>query len=453
LRSSIAMAALVLTALAARWPAAQAERVLAITNVSVVDVVKGATQSDHTILITGNRIRSVGPAAHVRIPAGADILDASRKFAIPGLWDMHSHVVGFGPASLDLYLAHGVTNVRDMGAERFAEAKSWRDKIAVGQLLGPRMRIASPVVENPRWLAAVKRMSEQAGTPWTLYERFGPKSPQEAVEWVDSIAALGADHVKVRNWPAPEIGRALVERAKLRGLPVVAHPNEPFPRTGITTFEHHVWPPLTGSDSARHSLWQRFAAGAIAMVPTLVTWPVRLDSPDALIERLESGKVAGMEYVPAATREKWRNQLVEFKQEQPMDWLAIHQGEMRNVAEMHKAGMTLLAGTDIGVAFVIPGLSLHEELSLLVTAAGMSPVQALRGATTSSARVVGAADSLGSIEAGKIADLVLLDANPLLDIRNTKQIRAVITDGRLLNRAALDGMLAAAESSARDGTR
>jgi hypothetical protein len=114
-------------------------------------------------------------------------------------------------AEWHLYLAQGVTTVRDMGAERFAEAKRWRDRIAAGELSGPRMRIASPIVENADWLAGVKRMVERTRTPCTLSERFGPTSAAEAVSWVDSVAALGPDHIKVRNWPAPDIGRALVE--------------------------------------------------------------------------------------------------------------------------------------------------------------------------------------------------------------------------------------------------
>ena len=420
---------------------AQTDATIAIANVAVVDVAQGTTRSDQTILISGNRIIHIGPAASVRIPSRGDVLDGSGKFLIPGLWDMHSHVVGFGMTSLELCLAQGVTSIRDMGAERFAEAKAWRDRIAARELLGPRMRIASPVVENPDWLAAVKRMKEQAGTPWTLYERFGPSSAEEAVRWVDSVAALGPDHIKVRNWPAPEIGRALVERARQHGLPVVGHGNEPFPRTGLATLEHHIWPPLTGSAAARDLVWRELAANGIAVVPTLVTWPIRLDSPDAIIARLNAGAIAGLQYVPRLTRERWRDQLLQLKQERPRDWTAIHRDEMRNVREMQKAGVTLLAGTDIGAPLLVPGFSLHEELALLVNTAGMTPLQALRAATILPARVVGLADSLGSIEAGKIADLVVLDADPLLDVRNARQIYAVITDGRLLNRAALDRML------------
>jgi hypothetical protein len=223
---------------------AQASSTVAITGVAVVDVVAGTTRPGQTVLIAGNRIAAVGPATSVRVPAGARTVNGAGRFLVPGLWDMHSHAVTFGPMSLPLYLAHGVTSLRDMGAERFADAKAWRDSIAAGRLLGPRMRIAAPVVENARWLAAVKRMGEAAGTPWTLYERFGPTSPEEGVRWVDSVAALGPDHIKVRNWPAPEIGRALLPRARARGLPVVAHANEPFPRAGVATFEHGVWPPL-----------------------------------------------------------------------------------------------------------------------------------------------------------------------------------------------------------------
>src|ERR687888_1379219 len=211
---------------------------------------------------------------------------------------MHSHVLMFGHTGLTLYLTEGVTGIRDMGEERFAAAKAWRDSVAAGQLLGPRMRIASPIVENQRWLAAVKQMVEASGTPWRLYERYGPASAEQAVRWVDSVVALGADHIKVRNWPSPEISQAIVARARERGLQVVGHGNEPFPRTGVATLEHGIWPPLQLSDAARDSLWRQLAANGVAMVPTLVTWPIRLDPPDTLIAKLDAGSIAGLQYVP-----------------------------------------------------------------------------------------------------------------------------------------------------------
>ena len=422
---------------------------LAITHVTVVDGTGAPPRPDQTVVVSGGRIVEAGPAARVRIPRGAQVVDGSGRYLIPGLWDMHSHVASFGPSALKLYLASGVTGVRDMGAERFATAKALRDSIGAGLLLGPRMKIASPVVENPRWLAFAKRMGEQAGIPWTLYERFGPATPEEAVRWVDSVAILGADHIKVRNWPDTTTGRALVARARERGLPVVGHANEPFPRTGIASYEHGIWPPLKGSAAARDSLWRQFAAGGAAFVPTLVTWPIRLESPDTLLAKLDGGRIPGLRYVPAATVQKWRDGLLGMKQEMPRDWTEIHRGDLRNVAEMHGAGVALMTGSDIGAPLLVPGFSLHDELELLVSTVGLTPLQALQAATATPARILGVADSLGTVEAGKRADLVLLEADPLADIRNTRRIHAVIANGRLLDRAVLDRLLAEAEAAAR----
>jgi hypothetical protein len=421
---------------------------LAIRDVAVIDVARGTVVPHQLVLISGRRIVAVGNAATMAISRGARVLDASGKFVMPGLWDMHSHAVTFGRTSLALYLAQGVTGLRDMGAERFADAKAWRDSIAAGQLIGPRMRIASPVVENQRWLSAVKRMSDAAGTPWRLYERFGPASPDEATRWVDSVAALGADHIKVRNWPSPDIGAALMRRAAERGLPVVGHGNEPFPRSGVKTLEHGIWPPLQVSDAARDSLWRLLAANGVAMVPTIDTWPIRLDPPDTLIAKLGSGRIVGIDYVPSRTRDGWREQLLQLKQETPMDWTAVYRGEMRNVAEMQRAGLTLLAGTDIGAPLLVPGFSMHDELKLLVERAGLTPLQALQAATLAPARVMGLQDSLGSVETGKLADLLILDANPLEAIDNSRRIHAVVANGRLFTRTDLDQKLAQAAAAA-----
>jgi imidazolonepropionase-like amidohydrolase len=436
------LAAIALVAVV-RQPASPA---IAIERIAIVDAVTGAVLPDRTVVVEGDRIASVGLSPAARAPSRARIFDGSGKFLIPGLWDMHSHAVTFGPSSLALYLANGVTGIRDMGAERFADAKAWRDRIAAGTLEGPRMRIASPIVENARWLAAVREMNERAGTRWTLHERVGPRSPAEAADWVDSLAALGPDHIKVRNWPEPEIGRALVDRARERGLPVFAHGNEPFPRSGLATLEHSVWPPIV-SEERRADLWRQLAANGVAVVPTMVTWPARLDPPQVLIEKIEHERISGIEYVAAAARARWRDQLRQFQQERPMDWTAIHQAAIRDVREMRQAGLSLLPGTDTGAPLVVPGFSLHAELELMVRVAGLTPAQALEAATIRSARGAGLGDALGSIAVGHIADLVVLDANPLVDIANTKRIAGVVANGRLLDRTALDRLLASAAAA------
>jgi hypothetical protein len=374
---------------------------IAITNVRVVDVRTGDVQPNRTVLILGGRIDAVGRAA------------------------------------LPLLLAHGVTGVRDMGARHFAEARGLRDSIAAGHLLGPRVRIASPVVEHPDWLAAARRMGDAAGTPWTLYERFGPSSVDEAVAWVDSVAALGADHLKVRNWPAEEVGRALVARAAQRGLPLVAHPNRPFIARGIATFEHGVWPPLADA-TERARLWATFAAEGTAFVPTLVTLPaIRFDPPDTLIARIDRGTIRGLEYVPAETRDRWRDQLREMAQEvQGFDFRGLYRDNLRDLVEMHLAGVTIMAGTDLGAPALVPGVSLHDELERLVRDAGLTPLQALQAATLFPARAMGIPDA-GGIAPGNVADLVLLDRNPLEGIDATRRISAVVAAGRLLDRHAL----------------
>jgi hypothetical protein len=333
-----------------------------------------------------------------------------------------------------------------MGAIELAKAQAWRDSIAAGLKLGPRMRIASPIVENPRWLAWVDSINPGAVF---LKERFGPRTVAEVERWVDSVAALGVDHVKVRNWPRDSvINRALIERARRHGLPVVAHPNEPFPRSGVASFEHSIWPPLEVSDAARDSLFRRFRAEGTVWVPTLGMWPERLQPLDSLIAKIDPARNPMYRYVPARTVEEWREEYRTRVHEAPFDWTKTYNAAVRDVREMRALGIPILAGSDSPAPTVIPGFGLQEELVQLVALAGMTPAEALRAATLGPARFLGLADSLGTVEVGKLADLVLLDADPLADIRNARRIHAVVANGRLLDRAALDRLLAQAEREA-----
>jgi hypothetical protein len=419
---------------------------VAITHVTVVDVVGGRARHDQTVLIDGSRIAAVGPTGRVPI-RGSRIVDGTGKYLIPGLWDMHTHTVGYGDPeaklALTLSLAHGVTGLRDMGSHPFQTARAWRDSIAAGHLLGPRMRISAPVVENPQWLAAVRRWEEQAGksTEW-MKGRFGPATPNEARRFVDSAVAIGADHIKVRNWPAEDVSLALIARARERGIPVYAHGNQPFPKSGLASLEHSIFPRIT---EGRDSLFRRWAAEGTVMVPTLVASFARLHPTDSVIAWIDPARLPKLRYAPANKRLEWRQTLeIAARNEQPFDWRGHYDGSLDDLRKMRQAGMRILPGTDFGAPLTIPGIDLHEELAKLVDELGMSPTQALRAATLHPAEFFGIADSLGTIAPGKLADLVLLDANPLESIRNTRRINAVFANGWLLDRAALDKLLAEA---------
>lgn len=428
-------------------------RPLAITRVTVVDVERGRGLHDQTVVVRAGRIAAVGDRSRVRIPVGARVVDGRGRFLIPGLWDMHVHNTGPGSGSmLPVYVAYGITAVRDMGAD-IEVLRRHRDRIARGDEIGPRILMAGPILDGPIGIAM---------PPAHRRFRVEVTDPARARFLVDSIARLGADFIKVHERLAPAVHAAIAAQAMRRGLRIAGHVPTALGALGAIeagqqTIEHLVNVPfvctvaerdelrprngleaLFGrcSDDDPVALMRRFVERGTWHTPTLVVQQRVALGPNAT-----SGD-PGMRHVPGAVR-------AILREVGPLD-LPAPRGDARarfarllakrveQVGQMYRAGVPLLVGTDApGVA---PGWSVHEEMRLF-TRAGIPAADALRAATLSPARVFDATDSLGTIAAGKIADMVLLDADPLDDIRNTLRIRAVIANGRLLERATLDGIL------------
>ena len=195
---------------------------LSITHVNVVDVESGAVRPDRTVVIEGDRIRAITTSA----PAGGRTIDARGAYMIPGLWDMHVHLGMGGRSALALLVANGVTGVRDMGG-KFDLVRSWRDSVTAGTLVGPRIEMTGPIVENARWLSAVRGILEQTGDTAAVRdfsERIPVATPEEARAAVARVAALGVTLLKVRNDPPPDAYFALLAEARTRGIRVVGHP-------------------------------------------------------------------------------------------------------------------------------------------------------------------------------------------------------------------------------------
>jgi imidazolonepropionase-like amidohydrolase len=393
------------------WPDTSSQ--LAITHITVLDVRDGSTKSDMTVLILGNRISVVGSSKDTPLPKQTLVVNGQGKFLIPGLWDMHVHTNGDARA-LRLLLASGTTGVRDMGGDVAKLAES-RRRIVNGDLVGPRLLFAGPMLKGPP--------AEADSDVWVIH------SPGEARRAVNSLADLHVDFIKVHDGLARDSFLAIVETAKVRGLTFAGHvPASMTPlevsNLGQKSIEHFEFLPkpclaLVDPDSrAAH----RVPPGCDR------------ESLDSLLRRF-------------AQNGTWLDPTVQsFRYFAPAQWDAIFAG-FRDVAEqIRQNNVQILTGTDwsdyLEEKGAHPGGSLHDELRLLVEA-GFTPLEVLRAATLSPAIFFGLSDSLGTIEAGKIADLVVLDGNPLQDIRNTNRILAVISEGRLLDRKVLDSMLAA----------
>jgi ankyrin repeat protein len=401
----------------------------------------------------------LGKTGKLAVPRNAQVVDATGKFLIPGLWDMHAHLE-FSRNYLSLFTANGVTGIRVMwGDPRYQE---WRREISAGQLIGPRMVISSSVIGFTRG-------------------DFPDGDPEdEGRKIVRKVKAEGADFVKVYNFTPRDAYFAIADEAKKQGIPFAGH--VPFSVTaaeasdaGQLSIEHHrsIWWGCSPKEEqlrtmgaedripgALTDIWafysEQKATELFARFVKNNTWvcPTVLCGTNSAFRGVEDlANDPGLEYVPLSSVEAWHSRLdaraaavAAMATEDVTDVVGYFQKQLDVIDAMRGAGVGLLAGTDTPIKFCLPGFSLHEELILFVKA-GLSPMEALRTATYNPAKFFGKLDSMGTIEQGKIADLVLLEADPLRDISNTQKIAAVVFGGKLSDKPALPRMLAQVKAS------
>jgi imidazolonepropionase-like amidohydrolase len=432
---------------------------LIIHDVTVIDATGAPAKPHQTVIVRGGKIEAIDNSG---MGFGGKLsgthVDGTGKFLIPGLWDMHVHMVfgdwfpGGKEVTLPLFIANGITGVRDMGGE-LDVLQQWRKEIAAGTLIGPRIVMSGPMLDGPK-----PRFPSSIAI----------KTPEDGRRAVVDLKRRGADFIKLQSLIPREAVFAIADEAKKQGIPFVGHVPDAVraseaSNAGQKSFEHLIGifegsSPLEDEfikgtktekqflatyDAKRaETLFALLAKNQTWQCPTLV-W----ERGGNLIDQTDFAHDTRAKYVPAYWKDvTWKRFTDEIEHDFNTDDLATRKAfvekELEVVNAMHRAGIPFLAGTDTppGV-YIFPGFSLHEELQRFV-AAGFTPMEALQTATLNPAKFLGMDDRLGTIKKDRIADLVLLNANPLDDISNTQKIAAVIVNGRYLSRADLDRMLA-----------
>lgn len=419
-------------------PASSVSTQTAIVDASVLDVRGGTWRAHQTVLIEGTWIKQVGPSADVVISAGTRVVQASGKYVIPGLWDMHTHLTSYAP-HLRQFLAHGVTGVRDMGSTTFEAQDTvtvlpWqrgleeilrvRQEIADGRVLGPRI-VTAGVTLNGTLPPGVE----------LAFQRI-VATPSDAARAVDELASRGVDFIKVHQRLSRDSYDAVVQQAKVHGLPIAGHvPTDVgiahVARAGQVSIEHThgmaEYVKATPQDQNADALMRLFREHGTVHVPTLASFlgfelaAQYYETPD---------REPRMASLPAPVFKLWKLFFpVEAVKQAPVDKIAADKTRFTKL--LHAGGVALMTGTDLGGPFVFAGSSLHDELELLVRA-GLSSLEAIQAATLTPARFLNRGD-VGVVENGMLADIVVLDANPLDDIRHTRRIAAVIANGQLFD--------------------
>jgi imidazolonepropionase-like amidohydrolase len=451
--------ALALTSL--RLPA----QTLTLTNATVVDVSSGTLRRGATVVVDGNRITSVGVAPAPGKPRG-QVVDATGMYIIPGLWDMHTHAFfgwprDFGDSYvLPMFMANGVTGIRDMGSDLDAVLRA-RSEVAAHRLVGPRMVVSGPMLDGPKVSFAAS---------------IAIKTPDDGRKAVRMLKAKGADFIKIQSGVPRDAYCALATEAKNAGIDFEGHVPDASRASeavsaGQRSFEHLIGIFEASTPDEDALLKRRYGAGAVpASNKSLVTF---LDHFDAAREARIIELLAKNNVWQCPTlfweRGQWLVDAIDWKQDPdlaytPRTWIEKKNAETQKgvlesmdadplevrrkfvdheldvVRHLHAAGVPFLAGTDTPAGLgVTPGISLHLELQRFV-AAGFTPLEALQTATLNPARFLGKTADFGSVEAGRIADLVILRANPLENIANTRSIAGVVADGKYWSDADINGL-------------
>jgi imidazolonepropionase-like amidohydrolase len=455
---------------------------LAITHVTLIDATGAAAQPDMTVLLADEQIAAIGRSDSVVIPRKTRTFDATGKFLIPGLVDMHAHLTGASEPTgsrefiLPLLLANGITTVRDMGGDLDSLLKL-RHEIEHGQLQAPRIVFAGPYLD---------------GNPPFFQPSLVVTNSAEAAKDVHSLISRGADFIKVQSNLSREAYFAIADTCRTEHITFVGHVPDRVTAAeasdaGQKSIEHLTGVLRACSNEEPLLMRKQFAAGpkkgtkaqsrerelswqrevlesysneqGAALIAKFIrnqTWQV----PTLILLRNDAfptpetdpSRDPRQKYIPLQVLANWQKGAKDRDKGATPQLFSLRAGLMqaslRIVGKMNTAGVALMVGTDTTAPFIFPGSSLHEELALLVQA-GLTPMQALQAATKRSAEFLGKLQTQGTIEQGKVADLVLLDSNPLDDIHNTQKIRAVILRGKLLDRNLLDELLSKEEQFAK----
>jgi hypothetical protein len=452
-----------------------AERELVIRSARLIDVRHGVTSVPVDIYLHDNRIASIHDAGS-SLPSGVRTLDARGLFVAPGYWDMHVHVNGHHSDQwmLPMFVAAGVTGVRDMSGdcvtpgctENLASMRALQERVSHGEQVGPRiLAIASAQVDGPREL--------QSGAPaWSA-----PGTPEAARTLVRKFKARGVDFIKPYNSIPRETYFELLRAASAAGLRLSGH--VPLSVTtleavegGQLTIEHAVRPALdcAGYADVLHEEYEAWASGRAKDSPNTKNYAKLLESfderrcdriiagigatrawyvPTQITRRFEAyadekafTEDSRLRFVPREVLAYWQDDIAGQRKRfaeapaQKAGFVGFYELTLRLTGKMHAAGVPVLVGSDALDSYCFPGSSLHDEL-LELRKAGLSNAAVMRAATLSAAEFLGREAEFGTVEAGKMADLVLLRADPLVDIANAAKVEAVVLNGRLFTHQAL----------------
>ena len=467
--------AVLLSACAPARPAAPRADLL-LTHATIVDVQTGQLTPDQAIAIRGNLIAAVGPQA-AALPA-TEVVDVSGAYVIPGLWDMHVHFGG-GEALIDenkdllpLYVAHGVTAVRDAAGDLSPSVLAWRDAVNAGSLQAPTIFTSGPKLEG-------------IDSVWPGDLEVGSEAEVRAA--LDRLQRMRVDFVKITDntLPAGLFMFALGE-ARQRGFRTSAHVPaaltlDQVSEAGLGTIEHMSYL-LRGGSPREAEITGAVAAGAMtaadattALIDTfdpavaLATYRRLASRGTSVVPTLNGSRVlayldrdrhagdAYLQYLGPGLKATYAGRVERAAKDDAAAVARRHARYEKSVTLLpllREAGMRIIAGTDAGFlnSFNYPGIGLHDELEIFVNG-GLTPLQALQAATLAGPAFLGKSDAYGAVTAGRVADLAILDRNPVEDIRATRAIRGVVLHGRHLNRAALDGLLETARARVADRER
>jgi imidazolonepropionase-like amidohydrolase len=438
---------------------------IAFEHVNVIPMNRNIVLKNQTVVIKAGRIVEVKPAQKIKLSENAVRIDGAGKYLLPGLADMHIHdYAGKLEDDFYLYLANGITLVRNMSGS--PDGIKIREKVKRGELLAPHYFTAGPMIqtapldipnqdsfpEETRQL--IKRVKDHMAPRIVTL-----KAEKDIEAIIQEHKKLKYDFVKIHDDFPQDLYLKLLKEAGQAGIPVIGHAQRKLPleySTRLKSISHieeflHLFSEKELADTSNYpELGKRVAKYKITVAPTLLTFDmIHRYSEKQKFDLLL--KDENLKYIPTFYRSIWASDLQPYRSRQ---WFGTPEGQRTILRQleilkgltkaMNDAGVPLILGTDV-FGFVTPGFSIHRELELLVEA-GLSPYQALRTATWNIGIYLGKENySGGSIEKGKMADLVLLNKNPLENIQNTKSIKGVMIQGKWLDRKELDRMLLSVE--------